>query len=122
RSGALRSRATCSWRAPSAGLLEEEIDVRGRNQVRRGPAVEVVLGHALLGESLELGGAAAVLRHLPGDEPNGLGRSGVVALVELVTPAELGAHRAPTELHELDPVHRVGAVRAAQVLVEVRTD
>src|SRR5437899_12874555 len=100
-------------RLPSAALLEEEIDVVRRDQIGHGPALEIVLGHALLGESLELGGPAAVLGHLPRDQANGLGGPRVVALVELVTATELGAHRVPQELHELDPLHRVGPVGAA---------
>src|SRR5207244_2057177 len=40
-------------------------------------------------------------------------------LVELVPTAELGTDRVPQELHELDPLDRVDAARAAQVEVEV---
>src|SRR5438128_3922805 len=40
-------------RLPSALLLEEEIDVVRRDQIGRGPAVEIVLRHALLRESLD---------------------------------------------------------------------
>src|SRR5882762_1576450 len=56
------------WQRALRGLLEKAIDVVGRDQVRHGPAVDVVLGHALLGEAAELRGPAAVLRHLPRDE------------------------------------------------------
>src|SRR6267143_1299571 len=106
-------------RLPSAALLQEEIDVLGRDQIGRDPAIQIVLGHTLLGESLELGGPAAVLRHLPRDEAHGLGRARVVTLVELVAAAELGADGVPQKLHELDALHRVGAVGAAQILVEI---
>src|SRR6267142_3400855 len=101
---------------PSALLPEEEIDVVRRDQIGRGPAVEIVLRHALLRESPELRGPAAVLGHLPRDQADGLGSARVVPLVQLVAAAELGADRVPQELHELDAIDRVGAVGAAQVL------
>src|SRR5437016_6632398 len=98
-------------RLHSAALLEEEIDVVRRDQIGRGPALEIVLGHALLGESLELGGAAAVLCHLPRDQANGLGGARVVALVEIVSAAYLGCNHVHTIHHGVNSVQLVGRAR-----------
>jgi hypothetical protein len=48
--------------------------------------------------------------------------AGVVALVKLVPPAELGADRVPQELHDLDPLLVADAVRAADILLQERVD
>src|SRR5919109_4328995 len=82
----------------SPRLLEEQADVDRVDEVGRAPALEVVLRHAAVGELAEARGVAAGLGHLPGDEADGLRRAGVVPLVELVTPAELGTHGVPQEL------------------------
>src|SRR5439155_5279855 len=103
----------------SSALLEEEVDVLRRDQVGHRPAVEVVLGHALLGEAPERLRLAARLGHVQGDDADGLRPARVVALVQLVPPAELGPHGVPEELHQLDALDGAGAVGAAQVLVEV---
>src|SRR4029453_6588575 len=58
------------------------------------------------GESLDRGGRAAVLRHLPGDEPNGLGRAGVVALVELVALAPNSVPTASHHRNQFEPPSR----------------
>src|SRR5438445_11801602 len=89
-------------RLPSAALLEEEIDVVRRDQIGRGPALQIVLGHTLLGESLELGGPAAVLCHLPRDQANGLGGDRVVELEELVNATSLADYIAHHVLHEIN--------------------
>src|SRR3989442_8197838 len=56
----------------SSALLEEEVDVLRRDQVGHRPAVEVVLGHALLGEAPERLPLAARLGHVHPDDPAGL--------------------------------------------------
>src|SRR5947209_16766713 len=72
----------------SSALLEEEIDVLRRDQVGHGPAVEVVLGHALLGEAPERLRLAARLGHVQRDDADGLGGARIVALVQLVPRSE----------------------------------
>jgi hypothetical protein len=47
---------------------------------------------------------------------------GVVALMQLVPAAELGADRVPQQLHQLDPLDGLDAVRAAQVRIQVGPD
>src|SRR6185369_13943817 len=101
------------------GLFQKQVDVVGVDEVGRRPAVEIVLGHAPLGEVAEALGGAAAVGHLPGDEPHGLGGARIISLVELVAAAELRAHRVPQQLHELDACHGVGAVGATQILVEI---
>ena len=74
------------------------------------PAVLVVVGHALLGERrhlVEMPVARALPQRLDADV---LVVAGVVALVELVASAELGADRIPQELHHLDALLVVDAV------------
>src|SRR4051812_11319686 len=111
--------------APPGGWLSatgEEGDVVVADEVRHRPAVQVVLGQAGLGEPLHGIGLALRLR---GEEQLGadvLVVAGVVALVQLVPAAELGADGVPQGLHDLDPVDRVDAVGAADVLVEVGAD
>src|SRR5215510_13266986 len=86
------------------------------------PAVEVVLRHAALCELLPV-----VV--LPGGEGTEQGvatdflvAARVVDLVQLVPAAELGAHRVPQELHELDPLHGVDAARAPKVEIEILSE
>jgi hypothetical protein len=76
----------------------------------------------LLGKGLEPLGLAVVVSHLPGEEPDGLGRARVVALVQLVPAAELGAHGIPQELQQLDALDGAAAIGAAQIPVQVRTE
>src|SRR5437588_6855311 len=83
------------------------------------PSVQIVLGHAALGELLPaivLAGGERAEQRVAADL---LVAAGVVDLVELVPAAELGADRVPQELHELDPLDRVDPARAAHVEVEV---
>src|SRR6267378_7759846 len=108
------------WRIMSPRFLEEEVDVLRRDQVGYGPAVEIVLGHALLGEAPELLRLAARLGHLQRQDADGLGGTGVVAFVELVPATELGSHGVPEQLHEFDALDRAGPVGAAQVLLQIR--
>src|ERR671936_336520 len=68
---------------------DDDRDVVWVDQVGDGPAVEVVLGQALLGKALVLGELPA---HLRGEKQLGahvLVVAGVVALVQLVPGAEL---------------------------------
>src|SRR6266446_3575958 len=86
----MRARSDISDSSPDAlrgrslALLEEQVHVVGGDQVGYRPAVQVVLGHALLGEALEPLGVAAGLGHLQRRDPDGLGGARVVALVQLV--------------------------------------
>src|SRR5580658_11246334 len=78
---------------------------------RIGPAVLVVVGHAVLGEAdhaVEGARRARVPHRLDADV---LVVAGVVALVELVARAELGTDRVPQELHDLDALLVADAVR-----------
>src|SRR5215472_14197798 len=89
---------------------------------RIGPAVLVVVGHAVLGQpdhAVERARGARVPHRLDADV---LVVAGVVALVELVAGTELGADRVPQELHDLDALLVADAVRAAHVAGEVLVD
>src|SRR5438105_6029172 len=79
--------------------------------VRR-PAVEVVIGQALVhqpGTLIEHAGAAGELQ---GIHANLLVIAGVVSLVQFVTPSKLGPYCVPYHFEEFDPVACRGA-RAA---------
>ena len=65
------------------------------DEVGDGPAVQVVFGHALLGEAGHGIGQAGLLRGEQEFRPDVFMVSGVVALVEFVPAAELGADRVP---------------------------
>src|SRR5471032_3091381 len=86
------------------------------------PAVEIVFGHALLGEALEAGGVARRLGAEQAIAPNLLGRAGIIDLVELVAAAEFGADRVPQQLEQLDPLLGRIAGGAAQIFVELGAD
>src|SRR5581483_139083 len=88
-------------------------------QVRHGPAVEVVFGHALLGEALEAGGVAGGVGAEQGGTAELLRRAAIVDLVELVAAAELAGDGIPEELHQLHPRLAGIAVRAAHIAVEI---
>src|SRR5262245_11680414 len=97
------TRSPACWRKSSAQiLLRFDAEPPDVDQVLRLPAVDVVLGHAALGELLP----AIVLPRGQGTEqrvaPDLLVAARVVDLVELVAAAELAADRVPQELHELD--------------------
>src|SRR5712692_10536460 len=89
------------------------------DEIFRLPPVEVVLGHARLGELLPAIVLAGAQRAEQGVAPDLLVAAGVVDLVQLVPPAELGADGVPQELHELDPLDRVDPARSSEVEVEV---
>src|SRR5579863_5062654 len=93
--------------------------VVGVDEVRRGPAVEVVFGHAGIGKGLPAFGLARVDRAEEGEAADLLVAAGIVDLVEFVARAELGADRIPQELHQLDPLDRSDAAGAAHIKVEV---
>src|SRR5580658_6959309 len=91
-------------------------------QVRHGPAIQVILAKALVGERLvafELAGGRLAEKEL---DASVLMIARVVALVELMPAAELGADRVPEQLHDLDPFDGVDPVRAADVPVQVAAD
>src|ERR1019366_8531697 len=78
-----------------------------------GPAVGVVVGHALVDQRLHR-------RHVPPALCAGqrlgadvLPPAGVVALIQFVPAADLGADRVPQQLHDLDPLDILDAVRGA---------
>src|SRR5215468_3348479 len=86
------------------------------------PAVLVIFGEALLGErnhTVERARAARTPHRL---DANVLVVAGVVPLIELMTPAELGADRIPQELHHLDALLVVDAVRAAHIARQIGID
>src|SRR3954451_6679333 len=81
-----------------SAVAGEEGDVVVADEVGDGPAVQVVLGQAGLGEALH--GVGLALR-LGGEQQLGadvLVVAGVVALVQLVPSAELGADGVPERL------------------------
>src|SRR5262245_40184631 len=90
----------------------EPLDV---DPVLRLPAVDVVLGHAALGELLP---AIVLPRGERAEQrvaPDLLVAAGVVDLVELVAAAELCADGVPQELHQLDPLDRLDSARAPHI-------
>src|SRR5262245_3263715 len=91
----------------------------GVDQVLRLPPVEVVLGHARLGELLPAIVLARGQRPEERVAPDLLVASRVVDLVQLVPASELAPDRVPQELHQLDPLDRVDPARAPEVQVEV---
>src|SRR5881394_2703518 len=98
---------------------EMEAEFAGIRQVGNAPAVEIVLGHAFLGEALELVGVTGGLCAEERIAADFLGRAAVVDLVELVTAAEFAADRIPQKLHQLHPLFRLVAVRAAHEAVDI---
>src|SRR5690606_1430774 len=100
-------------------VLAQDRDVVVVDQVRCRPAVEVVFGHALLGEASHGIGLPRLLHGEELFQAHALVVARVVALVEFVAPAEFAADGVPDQLHQLDPFHGVVAVRTAHVLVEV---
>src|SRR5262252_7524134 len=111
------------WRvrvaAPYQSGSTESARPRSVDQVLGRPPVEVVLRHAGLRELFP----SVVLTRGEGAEQRVaadlLVAARVVDLVQLVPAAELGAHRVPQELHELDALDGVDAARAAEVAIEV---
>src|SRR5271169_2625722 len=77
------------------GLAAQCTDIVGVDEVGHGPAVEVVFGHAAVGEALP----ALVLARGDGGQqceaPDFLVAAGVIDLVELVARAEFRADRVP---------------------------
>ena len=71
-------------------------ELAGIGEVGHLPAVEVVFGHAFLGEALEAVGIAGRLRAEQAIAADLLGRAAVVDLVELMTAAELARRGNPT--------------------------
>src|SRR5215510_1084949 len=79
----------------SPGFLEKDIDVVRVDQVGHGPALQVILRHALFGEAFEA--LSLTRRHgsLERLDANLIVAPSIVALVEFVSTAELGPHCVP---------------------------
>src|SRR6516225_4452388 len=86
------------------------------------PAVLVIIGHALLGERLHLLERAGTLRLLQLKDADQFVAAGIIHLIELVTRAEFAADRVPQELHDLDALLVIDAVRAAHIFGEAAVD
>ena len=105
---------------PSLGPAQHVIaELTWIGQIGHLPAVQVVLGHALLGESLEFIGIAGGLCAEQAVAADLLGRAAVVDFVKLVAAAELARQTVPQQLEQLDALFRLVAVRAAQILIEI---
>src|SRR6266446_10078078 len=102
--------------SPLSARRAEPADV---DEILHLPPVQIVLGHAALGELLPAIVLAGGERAEERVAPDLLVAAGVVDLVELVPAAELGADRVPQELHDLDPLDGVHAARSPEVEVEV---
>jgi hypothetical protein len=90
--------------------LADHVDVVRIDEIGNGPAIEVVLVETLFREvTIGFGQARGVLgrEYLGAD---GLVIASIVALIEFVAAAELGADGIPEQLHHLDPTDRVVAV------------
>jgi hypothetical protein len=74
------------------------------------PAIQIIFGHALLGEALELVGITRGLRAEQAVAPDFLGRAAIVDFVKLVPAAELACQTVPQELQQLDAFFRLVAV------------
>lgn len=90
-------------------------------EVRGGPAIEVVLGHALFGQGAHLLGASGMAGDVQGVEAALLVAAGVVDLVQFVARTEFGADRVPQQLEGLGAFFGVDAIGAAGVLVQERS-
>src|SRR5215467_8615232 len=100
------------------GLLHDRADVAIGDEVGYFPAIDVILGHALLGEALVALRRPRHVGHEQRLEPDAFVVPEVVPLVELVTSAELGADGVPHQLHQLHAVDGFVAVAAADELIE----
>src|SRR5580765_7827293 len=107
------------WPLP---FLDHGADVVRVDQIRHRPAVEIVFGHALLGEPLVALRGAGHFRDQERLETDALVVAEVVSLVQLVAAAELRTDRVPHQLHQLHAIDGRIAVRTAHVLIEVRPD
>src|SRR5262249_52366047 len=89
------------------------------DEVLRLPPVDVVLGHAALGEVLPAIVLARGERAEQRIAADLLVAARGIDLVQLVPAAELGSDRVRQELHQLHALDRVDAAGAAQVQVEI---
>src|SRR5262245_44133331 len=113
----LRSRRV--YRRRQAQEDREDLGALGVDEVSSRPAIEVVFGHARLGELFPAVVLAGSERPEEGVTPDLFVAARIVDLVELVPAGELGADRVPQKLHELDAPHGVDTVRTAQIEVQV---
>src|ERR1700744_1136726 len=76
---------------PSFAVTHQMVaEFAGVREVGNAPALEVVFGHAFLGETLEFVGGARSLRAQQAIAPDFLGRAAVIDLIEFVASAEFG--------------------------------
>src|SRR5215471_4454110 len=94
----------------------------GVDEVSSRPAIEVVFGHARLGELFPAVVLAGRERPEESVAPDLFVAARIVDLVELVPAGELGADRVPQELHELDAPHCVDTARTSQIEVQISAE
>src|SRR5580704_11692667 len=87
-----------------SAFLHYNIDVVRIDQIGYGPAVEIVFRHALLSETLVLGGLPEHIRCHQDLEANALVIAKVIPLIEFMSAGKLSPHCVPQQLHELDTV------------------
>src|ERR1700758_4663781 len=103
-------------------FLHYNIDVVWVDQIGYDPAVEIVLRHALLSETLVLGGLPEHVRYHQDFEANTLVITKVIPLIEFMPAGKLGPHRVPQQLHELDTVEGTVTIRTTYELIEIFAD
>src|SRR5438552_15170159 len=79
---AKRPSAARNWRLSTTAVFHHDVDIVRIDQIRHGPAIQIVFSHALFGEALVLGGLAQMLRHHQGFKAHALVAPEVVTLIE----------------------------------------
>src|SRR2546423_15021186 len=113
----MRERGGCNGPTISSGLggkvtLSEHAHIIWIDEVGGGPAVEVVFGHALIGEALPALVLARADRRPQRIDADLLVASGVVDLVELVAGAGPPAPPGPPKIHPIYPLDPPDAARS----------
>src|SRR5215471_4419268 len=103
-------------------FFQYQTDVVRVDQVRHGPAVEVVFCHTLLGETFVLCALAEFVGYHQRLETDAFMVAKVVPLIKFMSSTELAADRVPHELHQLDAFLCGIAVGAAHKLIEILSD
>ena len=103
----------------SGSILHHRTHIIRIDQIRHRPAIQIIFGHALFGEAFVFGRLAQHIRHHQDFKPDALMIAEIVALVQFVPAAELGAHGVPHQLHQLDAIHSRIAIRSAHVLIQI---